>query len=151
VRLAPSPLAAPLPRRSERKPSGIPSVTVEPTVRRRSVPAFLLRTPGGGRRYGESRGAHSVTCGGTGGSVGGKGRGGTPSRLSAGGYLASPVMFAKPKGIPVEGRGDFLRGKGGEVGCLRASLLDLPDGLVVCLGRGPSARWRKSVIPQKRV
>jgi hypothetical protein len=47
VRRAPSPLVAPLPRRSERKPSGIPSVTVMPTVMLRSVPAFLLRTPGG--------------------------------------------------------------------------------------------------------
>ena len=47
VRRAPSPLVAPLPRRSERKPSGIPSVTVVPTVMLRSVPAFLLRTPGG--------------------------------------------------------------------------------------------------------
>ena len=41
VRLAPSPLVAPLPRRSERKPSGIPLVTVVPTVILRSVPAFL--------------------------------------------------------------------------------------------------------------
>ena len=48
VRRAPSPLVAPLPRRSERKPSGILSVTVVPTVILRSVPAFLLRTPGGG-------------------------------------------------------------------------------------------------------
>jgi hypothetical protein len=47
VRLAPSPLVAPLPRRSERKPSGIPSVTVVPTVILQSVPAFLVRTPGG--------------------------------------------------------------------------------------------------------
>ena len=31
-----------------------------------------------------------------------------PSRLSLGGYLAPPVMFAKPKGIPVERR-DFSR------------------------------------------
>src|SRR5882762_1272157 len=48
VRLAPSPLVAPLPRRSERKPSGIPSGTVVPAVILQSVPAFLLRTPGGG-------------------------------------------------------------------------------------------------------
>jgi hypothetical protein len=33
---------------AERKPSGIPSITVVPTVILRSVPAFLLRTPGGG-------------------------------------------------------------------------------------------------------
>ena len=44
VRHAPSPLGPPLPRRSERKPSGIPSVTVEPTVILRSVPAFLPRS-----------------------------------------------------------------------------------------------------------
>jgi hypothetical protein len=31
--------------------------------------------------------------------------------FSLGGYLAPPVMFAKPKGIPVEGR-DFSLGKG---------------------------------------
>jgi len=31
--------------------------------------------------------------------------------FSLGGYLASPVMFAKPKGIPVEMR-DFSWGKG---------------------------------------
>lgn len=48
MRLAPSPFVASLPRRSERKPSGIPSVTVVPTVILQSVPAFLLRTPGGG-------------------------------------------------------------------------------------------------------
>src|SRR4029077_21247797 len=34
-----------------------------------------------------------------------------PSRLSLGGYLAPPVMFAKRKGIPVE-RGDLSKGKG---------------------------------------
>jgi hypothetical protein len=31
--------------------------------------------------------------------------------VSQGGYLAPPVMFAKPKGIPVKRR-DFSRGKG---------------------------------------
>ena len=48
VRFAPSPLVAPLRRRSERKPSGIPPVTVVPPVILQSVPAFLLRTPGEG-------------------------------------------------------------------------------------------------------
>jgi hypothetical protein len=34
-----------------------------------------------------------------------------PSLLSLGGCLAPPVMFANPKGIPVDER-DFLEGKG---------------------------------------
>jgi len=35
---------------------------------------------------------------------------------------------------------------------IRRVLFDLKrDGLVVCLGRGPAARWRKSVKPRKRV
>jgi Fic family protein len=35
---------------------------------------------------------------------------------------------------------------------IRRILFDLKkEGLVVCLGRGPSARWRKSVKPRKRV
>ncbi len=35
---------------------------------------------------------------------------------------------------------------------IRRVLFDLKkEGLVVCLGRGPSARWRKSVKPRKRV
>jgi hypothetical protein len=111
VRLAPSPLVAPLPRRSERKPSGIPSVAVVPTVILQSVPAFLLRTPGGapplrrmsraalGHLKGEKdlsqdllQGVHS----------------GAPLPRSA---FAPPVMFAKPKGIPVDRR-DFPSRKG---------------------------------------
>jgi|CXWL01.1.fsa_nt_gi hypothetical protein len=35
--------------------------------------------------------------------------------LSLGGYLAPPVMYAKPKGIPAESR-DFLLGKGYSAG-----------------------------------
>ena len=35
---------------------------------------------------------------------------------------------------------------------IRRVLFDLKkEGLVICLGRGPSARWRKSVKPRKRV
>ena len=97
VRLAPSPLVAPLPRRSERKPSGIPSVTVVPTVMLQSVPAFLLRTPGGDP---------ATTA-----NVAERTR--SPERvnnLSAGGFLTPPLKCAKPKGIPVDRR-DFSLGK----------------------------------------
>jgi hypothetical protein len=122
VRLAPSPLVAPLPRRSERKPSGIPSVTVVPTVILQSVPAFLLRTPGGDpattanvaerTRHldGETDLIESLLYG---------VNPSFPSQLSRGGYLTPPVMFAKPKGIPVEGR-DLSRGKGYSAAHFRA-------------------------------
>jgi hypothetical protein len=105
-------LSAPIPKRegailegangslgvAEWKPSGIPSVTVVPTVILRSVPAFLLRTPGGApplRRMSRSALAHL------------KGK----KELSQGGYLAPPVLCAKLKAIPVEER-DFSLGKG---------------------------------------
>ena len=97
VRLAPSPLVAPLPRRSERKPSGIPSVTVVPTVILQSVPAFLLRTPGGDPTTTANVAERTRSPE--------RGKGCQP-----GGYLAPPVMFSKPKGIPVKRR-DFSRGK----------------------------------------
>ena len=126
VRLAPSPLVAPLPRRSERKPSGIPSGTVVPAVILQSVPAFLLRTPGGGGQGCLRASLPDLPERSARASPGGNllefprprsGDRGTlvsssfPSRLSLGGYLAPSVMVAKPKGIPVERR-DFSRGKG---------------------------------------
>jgi hypothetical protein len=108
------------------KPSGIPSVTVVPTVILRSVPAFLLRTPGGGgpgclrvslpdlpeRSAWTSPGGNLLEfprprSGDRGTLVSSS----FPSRLSLSGYLAPPVMCAKPKGIPAERR-DFSLGKG---------------------------------------
>jgi hypothetical protein len=126
VHIAPSPLVAPLPRRSEWKPSGIPSVTVVPTVILQSVPAFLLRTPGGGGQGCLRVSLPDIPERSARASPGGNllefprprsdDRGALvsssfPSRLSLSGYLAHPIMFAKPKGIPVEAR-DFLGGKG---------------------------------------
>jgi hypothetical protein len=115
VRLAPSPLVAPLPRRSERKPSGIPSVTIVPSVILRSVPAFLPRTPGAvlaatanvAERTRSPEGGEGSRLAPPVQDIGSS----APSRLSLGGYLAPRSCFAKPKSIPVERR-DFSLGKG---------------------------------------
>ena len=72
-----------------------------------------------------------------------KGRGSKPDTVKnvIDGFVADFSLTDIEKACPLVSR-DMIR----------RVLFDLKkEGLIVCLGRGPSARWRKSVKPRKRV